>query len=294
MSLWNSPGGRNAPNYGSTTQGFGSAASPSRMSNPVQRFHQLCDNISSNIFSINTATSTLERATKQLGTQADTEAFRDKIHVTQQNANATIKMTSASLHDLAGLIGPADKQQRLQSDRLRNEFQEVVKRYSNLQKEVAARQRYSMCSSATAPSGTKASGWGWSETQREEEQAALIPGLEGPQSTMQQQQHLEADLDYENALLAERERRMRQIETDMLDCNQIFKDLATLVHEQGETINSIEGNIESTQINTGQAVDQLRSAAHYQKKYRKKACCLLVLVIIIVVTLSLVIYFSAR
>ncbi|CAN7951633.1 unnamed protein product, partial [Ixodes pacificus] len=37
---------------------------------------------------------------------------------------------------------------------------------------------------------------------------------------------------------------MRQIETDMLDCNQIFKDLATLVHEQGETINSIEGNIE--------------------------------------------------
>lgn len=134
MSLWNSPGGRNAQNYGSTTQGFGSAASPSRMSNPEQRFHQLCDNISSNIFSINTATSTLERATKQLGTQADTEAFRDKIHLTQQNANATIKMTSASLHDLAGLIRPADKQLRLQSDRLRNEFQEVVKRYSNLQK----------------------------------------------------------------------------------------------------------------------------------------------------------------
>ncbi|XP_029845995.2 syntaxin-12 [Ixodes scapularis] len=293
MSLWNSPGGRNAQNYGSTTQGFGSAASPSRMSNPVQRFHQLSDNISSNIFSINTATSTLERATKQLGTQADTEAFRDKIHLTQQNANATIKMTSASLHDLAGLIGPADKQLRLQSDRLRNEFQEVVKRYSNLQKEVATRQRYSMCKPAAAPR-TRTSGWGGLEAQREEEEAALIPGLESPQSPVQQQQHLVADLDYENALLAERERRMRQIETDMLDCNQIFKDLATLVHEQGETINSIEGNIESTQINTSQAVDQLRSAAQYQKKYRKKACCLLTLAVIGIAALALVIYFSAR
>lgn len=293
MSLWSSPGGRNAQNYGSTAQGFGSAASPSRMPNAVQRFHQLCDNISSNVFSINTATSTLERATKQLGTQADTEAFRDKIHVTQQNANATIKMTTASLHDLAGLIGPADKQQRLQSDRLRNEFQEVVQRYSNLQKEVATRMRYSMCVPSAAPR-TKPGGWGWSEDQGEEEQAALIPGLDSPQSSLQQQQHLAADLEHETALLAERERRMQQIETDILDCNQIFKDLATLVHEQGETISSIEGNIESTQINTGQAVDQLRSAAQYQKKYRKKACFLLVLVVIGVVTLALVIYFSAR
>lgn len=293
MSLWSSPGGRNAQNYGSTTQGFGSAASPSRMPNAVQRFHQLCDNISSNVFSINTATSTLERATKQLGTQADTEAFRDKIHVTQQNANATIKMTTASLQDLAGLIGPADKQQRLQSDRLRNEFQEVVQRYSNLQKEVATRMRYSMCAPSAAPRA-KPTGWGWSEDQREEEQAALIPGLDSPQSSVQQQQQLAADLEHETALLAERERRMQQIETDILDCNQIFKDLATLVHEQGETISSIEGNIESTQINTGQAVDQLRSAAQYQKKYRKKACCLLVLVVIGVVTLALVIYFSAR
>lgn len=34
----------------------------------------------------------------------------------------------------------------------------------------------------------------------------------------------------------ERERRIREIESDMLDCNEVFKDLAMLVHVQGETI----------------------------------------------------------
>ncbi|KAL1482091.1 hypothetical protein MTO96_050361, partial [Rhipicephalus appendiculatus] len=38
------------------------------------------------------------------------------------------------------------------------------------------------------------------------------------------------------ALLVEREQRIRRIESDMLDCNQIFKDLANIVHEQGDVI----------------------------------------------------------
>ncbi|KAL3198232.1 hypothetical protein MRX96_014467 [Rhipicephalus microplus] len=87
-------------------------------------------------------------------------------------------------------------------------------------------------------------------------------------------------MDYEQALLVEREQRIRRIESDMLDCNQIFKDLANIVHEQGDVIDTIEGNIESTQHNTGQAVEQLRSAANYQRKYRRKTCCLLVLVVV--------------
>ncbi|KAG0414346.1 hypothetical protein HPB47_008475 [Ixodes persulcatus] len=64
-------------------------------------------------------------------------------------------------------------------------------------KEVATRQRYSMCTPAAAPR-TRTSDWGGLEAQRDEEQAALIPGLESPQSPVQQQQHLVADLDYEN------------------------------------------------------------------------------------------------
>jgi t-SNARE complex subunit (syntaxin) len=40
--------------------------------------------------------------------------------------------------------------------------------------------------------------------------------------------------------LQERERSIRQLESDIIDVNTIFKDLATMVHEQGEMIDSIE------------------------------------------------------
>ncbi|XP_077517169.1 syntaxin-7-like isoform X2 [Amblyomma americanum] len=264
-----------------------------------QRYHQLCDNISSSIFSINNATATLERASKQLGTQADTDAFREKLHMTQQNANLTIKSTTSALQDLGALVTHGDKQQKLQSSRLRSEFQEVVKRYSNLQKQVATRQKYTMGvrpgSAATRPSGggVAPQTGGWFDAPRPEEATSLLDDVESPQSpTQQQQQHWRQDLDYEQAMLVERDQRIRQIEADMLDCNQIFKDLANIVHEQGAVIDTIEGNIENTQQNTAQAVEQLRSAASYQRKYRQKTCCLLVLVVVVAAVVALVIYFS--
>ena len=49
-----------------------------------------------------------------------------------------------------------------------------------------------------------------------------------------------------------------------MDVNQIFKDLATMVHEQGEVIDSIEANVESSHMNVGQGVQQLAKASDYQ------------------------------
>ncbi|KAL3198233.1 hypothetical protein MRX96_014468 [Rhipicephalus microplus] len=148
MSLWNSPGGgRTAQNYGkhaarirwhgqpvtsfirvfrprtfSITIDAKTHCSLFSMPDTPQRYHQLCDNISSSIFSINNDTATLERASRQLGTQADTDAFREKLHMTQQNANLTIKSTTTALQELGTLVAQGDKQQKLQSSRLRNEF----------------------------------------------------------------------------------------------------------------------------------------------------------------------------
>ncbi|KAL1414943.1 hypothetical protein MTO96_029984 [Rhipicephalus appendiculatus] len=269
-------------------------------SDTPQRYHQLCDNISSAIFSINNDTATLERASRQLGTQADTDAFREKLHMTQQNANLTIKSTTSALQDLATLVAQGDKQQKLQSSRLRNEFQEVVKRYSSLQKTVATRQKYTMYarpSSRPQPSGgggTQTGGWFDSQPATSDETAALLDDPGSPQSPtqQQQQQHLRQDMDYEQALLVEREQRIRRIESDMLDCNPDLQGpWRTYVRV---VLIPSRGNIENTQHNTAQAVEQLRSAANYQRKYRRKTCCLLVLVVVGAAVLALVIYFSIK
>lgn len=288
--MWSEGDKRSLPTYGSTQSRYGSlpaTSSPSRAMDSTQRFHQLCDSVSTCIFSINNATALLERAAKQLGTKVDNKAFRDKIHTTQQTSNEAIKTAAVQIRDLATLASSGEKQQRLQSDRLKNEFQDVVRRYSNVQKQVATRQKYTMTLPSPRSPGGGTSGWDGEEDGREQ----LI---DLDQSEIQAQKQVVADLDYENAMLTEREQRIREIEADMLDCNQIFKDLATLVHEQGEVIDTIAGNIETTEHNTGRAVDELRSASQYQAKARKKMCCLAVVLVLVVVILALVGYFTFK
>ncbi len=48
--------------------------------------------------------------------------------------------------------------------------------------------------------------------------------------------------------------------------NTIFKDLATMVHEQGEFVDSIEANVESTQVRVSEGTEQLRQAEIYKVK----------------------------
>lgn len=68
-----------------------------------------------------------------------------------------------------------------------------------LRQQVATRLKYTM-GAPSAPSRTRApGGWGWSGAQQDEEQRALIGGPGSPESpTLQQQQQVVADLDYEN------------------------------------------------------------------------------------------------
>ena len=54
-----------------------------------------------------------------------------------------------------------------------------------------------------------------------------------------------------------------------MDVNTIFKDLATMVHEQGETIDSIEGNVEQASITVHDGTDQLRQAERYKVNHKK-------------------------
>jgi t-SNARE complex subunit (syntaxin) len=61
-----------------------------------------------------------------------------------------------------------------------------------------------------------------------------------------------------------REQAIRQLESDILDVNQIFKELATMVHEQGEMVDSIEANVESAQIEVSQGASELSRAHTYQ------------------------------
>ncbi|PIO75187.1 SNARE domain protein [Teladorsagia circumcincta] len=50
----------------------------------------------------------------------------------------------------------------------------------------------------------------------------------------------------------ERQQALQQLEQDIGDVNQIFADLARIVHDQGDMVDSIEANVEHAQIHVEQ------------------------------------------
>ncbi|XP_023234045.1 syntaxin-12-like [Centruroides sculpturatus] len=108
------------------------------------------------------------------------------------------------------------------------------------------------------------SGWSIEDEGKYDEQQSLMEA-----EKIQQQKKMEADLEFEQQLLAEREQRIQQIEADMLDINSVFRDLAALVHEQGATIDTIESNVEAVAENTARGTEHLSKASRYQVKCYK-------------------------
>ncbi|KAG8885037.1 hypothetical protein FRB98_002037 [Tulasnella sp. 332] len=109
-----------------------------------------------------------------------------------------------------------------------------------------------------------------------------------PNSGRQQQQQLQlqsqlspADLAYQQSLIQEREDEIREIETGIHELNEIFRDLGTLVVEQGSMIDMIDVNVTSVAVNTAGANEELTTAADYQRKAGKRALCLMLVLVIV-------------
>ncbi|KAK0534243.1 SNAP receptor [Tilletia horrida] len=126
---------------------------------------------------------------------------------------------------------------------------------------------------------------------------ALLDDAGGEQQQQQQQQQLQgvvegpsqADIEFQEALIAEREAEIREIEGGVHELNEIFRDLANIVQEQGGMIDNIEYNITSIATNTQAADRELVQAHEYQRKAGRRALCLLLVVgfVIAVVLLAL-------
>jgi hypothetical protein len=61
---------------------------------------------------------------------------------------------------------------------------------------------------------------------------------EDEQQLLSKQKMVAKDLEFEQGLLIEREQVIKQIENDILDVNQIMRELGAMVHLQSDTISN--------------------------------------------------------
>lgn len=135
-----------------------------------------------------------------------------------------------------------------------------------------------------------------SVTAAREAQASEITGAGGEeQLQLQQQQQLsqlapQDEVDFQEALIIEREEEIRNIEQGVGDLNVLFKQVAQIVTEQGQQLITISDTVENIHESTRGADVETRQAARYQKAARNKGCCLLLIMAIILTIVLLAIF----
>lgn len=106
----------------------------------------------------------------------------------------------------------------------------------------------------------------------------------------QQQQQVQKQKTTNTQELRERDEAVRGLEQDIVEVNQIFKELATMIHQQGETVDSIESSIFRATDEVSRGAQEIARARNYQDKSRRKKFYLAMILffILIVVIIFLV------
>ncbi|XP_015455611.1 syntaxin-7 isoform X3 [Pteropus alecto] len=221
---------------------------------------QLAQRISSNIQKITQCSVEIQRTLNQLGTPQDSLELRQQLQQKQQYTNQLAKETDKYIKDFGSLpTTPSEQRQRkIQKDRLVAEFTASLTNFQKVQRQAAEKEKEFV---ARVRAGSRLSSAFPEETAKERNLVSWESQTQ-PQVQVQDDEITEDDLH----LIHERESSIRQLEADIMDINEIFKNLGMMIHEQGDVIDSIEANVENAEVNVQHANQHLSRAAEYQKK----------------------------
>ncbi|ENN78788.1 syntaxin-12 [Dendroctonus ponderosae] len=254
---------RQTTNYGSIRDpevGFSGSTN-----NDVSReFNDLFDNIATNLYTINSSIRTLLDSIKLIGTAKDNAGLRNKLHVTQMSTNQVVAATSRDIVKLSKKLPRSDKSRVLQLDKLESDFKSTINKYHILQKEVADKQKSNLLLLATVEH---------------------TPPDEVEDESEQKQIQRTRETKHEQDMLLERAERVKRIEDDILDINEIMRELAFHVEQQADTIETIENSIDHAVGNVTEGAEQVRKASQYQTRYRKKLIIFVIIAVLIAIIL---------
>lgn len=189
-------------------------------------FSRLTKSISQKIFSITSNVALVHRYIGLLGTPRDTDKMRASLMDTLNKTKDITKDLIPNIRTLsrwdAEEIGPSGKYEQ---QKLTGDFQKAALDFQNAQRLALEKQKDYVKDVKAAI---------------EEENAVdnTSPRLKNHHEQQQQQQqrlHLldNSEIEFNEQLIEEREQEIQGIEQGITELNEIFKDLATIVTEQG-------------------------------------------------------------
>ncbi|KIX04620.1 uncharacterized protein Z518_05490 [Rhinocladiella mackenziei CBS 650.93] len=232
-------------------------------------FHRLTESLSTRLFEL---ISNISRLSSQIS-KRDTERARERVHDLLEETREGFKEVGEGVKRAQAWpdLNPA---QRYTNQKLSREFASALSEFQVVQRRAIEKERASKAALEEAAAAQSPSGEGREQLQ----------SLDEPRLAQQD------EVDYQENLIIEREGEIRQIEQSVGELNELFRDVAHLVRDQGEMIDVIDVNVENTLNDTRGADVELRSASRYQKTARNKACCLLLIlaIVLLIVVLAVV------
>ncbi|KAJ3267295.1 hypothetical protein HDU77_000008 [Chytriomyces hyalinus] len=247
--------------------GMGRSNSPSPESS-ITIIRKTWDRASNAVFQISNNVASLDALVKQLGSAKDTPELRARLHDLTESTRDMIKQTGA---DLKSLVIPENsshfegRQHKMAQQKLQKDFESVLSRFQDVSK-LAAKKSREYVQKARNYQQQHAHGH---DDHDENENAPLLQ-----QQQLQDQEALDAEVEYNESLILEREQDLQNIERNIVEVNEIFRDLGTIVGEQQFVLDHIESNVGSVAVNMEGATGELRIAAERQKAAQSRMCCL--------------------
>ncbi|KAG2118522.1 t-SNARE [Suillus cothurnatus] len=219
-------------------------------------FLSLQSSLSLQVFKINSNVQGILKLVDQLGTTKDSATLRKSLHDLTETTRAMAKRGSEDLKKIAS-TATASPQHKTSVQKISHDLQLSLVAFQRAQQFSAERQR-------TVVEGVKIAveDEHYDDTCRANESQARLP-------------------DYSE------KQEIQEIESGIHELSEIFRDLGTLVNQQGGMIDNIESNVYSIAVDTQGAAEELSTASEYQRKAGRRAACLMIILVIVVAVVLL-------
>ncbi|EPQ30930.1 uncharacterized protein PFL1_01828 [Pseudozyma flocculosa PF-1] len=318
---------RNTPlplyrDYPSDTAAAGASSSSSSAAShpPDPEFERLAKRIGIQIFKIQSNVTAIQKLVSLLANppsaspakpNAHNHDFTKRIHDLTETTRDLIKDGTADIKTLSTFPLPASDARsrtspaKLTQAKLQRDFQAVALSFQRAQRESVQRTREALegerqrdKQQRRSQAASKAALADEDAADDDDQHGAPLVELDSAAAAAGQQQAQQldliqgpsqADLEFQESLIASREAEIREIESGVQELNEIFRDLGNIVQEQGGMIDNIEFNITTIADNTEGADRELVVAHEYQRKAGRRAACLLLIVGFVVAVVLLAI-----
>ncbi|RYP10418.1 hypothetical protein DL765_008114 [Monosporascus sp. GIB2] len=246
-------------------------------------FSRLSQDLMNKLFHLQGNVSKLRSEISLLGTRRDNPRLRERVHTLLEESTDQFKDVGEGVKKVQ-TWDDVTPTQKYSQQKISREFKAALAEFQTLQRTALDKQRASVSAAKAALDSA--------ESPAAEDPFAAGDRQHQQLQVQQERIHLapQDEVDFQEALIMEREEEIRQIEEGVGDLNVLFQQVAQIVSEQGEQLQTIEDNAINVRDDVRGADYELRSAARYQKNARSKACCLLLILAVILTIVLLAVF----